>query len=116
MDIVTANELISGATLYYLGEDDWGPNIDQARIFGEDEAALRDEIVQRGNASGRLISLERENVRVVEGKVLALRLRERIRANGPTSPAQLPQEIGVYEIGRQLIAAEATRIVSHVSL
>lgn len=106
MEIITANELISGATLYYLGENDWGADIDRAYVFFDRENELVEQIVRRGRESGRLISLERENVRVVEGKVLAIRLRERIRANGPTSPRHLPQ----------MIAAEAGGGARHVSL
>ena len=106
MDIITANELISGATVYYLGKDNWGPDIDQARVFTKEEAQLRDETIRRGDASGRLISVAWERVEVTGGRVLAKRLRERIRAGGPTSPAQLPQ----------LAGASPTGIFRHVSL
>lgn len=93
MDIVTANELISGATVYYYNDGRWETDIDQARVFGDDEAEARDEIVAQATANNRLISVASEKVTVEDGKVIAQRLRERIRAEGPTTPRHAPQDL-----------------------
>lgn len=93
MDIITANELMSGATVYYYADGNWDVEIDRARVFSETETEQRDAILAQGKATGRLVSLETEQVSVVDGKVVAQRLRERIRAEGPTAPRMGPQEL-----------------------
>jgi len=95
MDILTANELLSGAVVYLDGAGRWQPSIDKARLFGANEAEARDREIARGKASGRLIGVETETVAVVLGKVVAARLRERIRAAGTTAPlARERQDLG----------------------
>lgn len=93
MEIITANELMSGATVYYYTDGRWDVDIDRACLFGADEAEARDEVLAKGKVSGRLVSLETEKVVVEDGKVIAQRLRERIRAEGPTAPRMKPQDL-----------------------
>lgn len=86
MEIITANELVSGATVYLDASNQWQTDIDVARLFGSDDGAARDAIVEAAQSKGAMVSVEIEKVQVVDGKVIAQRLRERIRANGPTAP------------------------------
>lgn len=86
MDILTANELLSGAAVYLGKNGDWTMHIDEARLFGPDEAEARDAEIARAKANNRIVGLETETVELVDGKVVANRLRERIRAEGPTAP------------------------------
>ena len=86
MEILTANELVSGAVVYLDGDGNWQPDIDKARRFGADAAASRDAVIAAANATGRLISVESEKIDLIDGKILPVRLRERIRATGPTAP------------------------------
>ena len=86
MDILTGNELLSGATVYLAPNGDWVEGLQQARLFAADEAAVRDEAIARTKATLRILSLEIEKVAVVDGKVVPERLRERIRAIGSTAP------------------------------
>lgn len=86
MEIVTANELLSGAVIY-LGKDGaWYSGLDQARLFGPDDVAERDALIEKARASGRIVGVEIEKVSTENGTVIPNRLRERIRANGPTAP------------------------------
>lgn len=95
MEIITANELISGAAVYLDGQGHWIMDINAARRFGPDESTARDSMVAAANATGRLISVDVEKVTLVDGKVVANRLRERIRASGPTAPyGPKRQELG----------------------
>lgn len=95
MEILTANELMSGAAVYLDASGNWQLEIDQARLFGPDEAELRDAVLEQSRLTGRLISLDAEVVEVIDGKVVAQRLRERIRADGPTAPyGPKRQELG----------------------
>ena len=86
MEILTANELISGAVVYLDATGKWQPDINSARIFRNEEEAARNSAVTAAKATGRLISIEVEMVALVGGRVIANRLRERIRADGPTAP------------------------------
>ena len=86
MDILTGNELISGATVYLDAEGRWGADLQAARLFGPDDAEARDAAQAATKATGRIVSLEIEAVETHDGQIVPKRLRERIRARGPTAP------------------------------
>ena len=86
MDIVTANELLSGAVVYLGRDGAWHAELDMARLFAPDEAEARDAAVAAAKGNVRLVGIETEKVTVEVGQVVPNRLRERIRANGPTAP------------------------------
>jgi hypothetical protein len=87
MEILTGNELMSGAVVYLDARGRWVEELDQARVFGADEAEAKDAAIAATKRTGRIVSLETETVKLVEGKVVPDRLRERIRATGSTAPA-----------------------------
>ena len=91
MEILTANELLSGATVYLDRDGHWVSDLQQARLFGPEEKDAREAAIAASAATGRLISIETEAVRIEEGRVVPLRIRERIRAAGPTAPVFTPQ-------------------------
>ena len=93
MEILTGNELISGATVYLDGTGTWVENLQAARLFAKEEAAERDAALAATKAGGRVISLEIEEVTREQGIITPKRLRERIRAAGPTAPLTLNGEI-----------------------
>jgi hypothetical protein len=93
MEILTGNELTSGGTVYLDQTGTWVEDLQSARIFGKDEAAERDAALAATKATGRVISLEIEEVTLDEGRITPKRLRERIRALGPTAPLTLKGEI-----------------------
>ena len=86
MEILTGNELTSGATVYLSPSGDWVEELQAARLFSRDEAAARDDALAATRKTMRIISLEIETVTVVDGRIVPDRLRERIRALGPTAP------------------------------
>lgn len=92
-EIITANELNSGATVYLAASGEWVKDIHRARVFAEAEAAERDALAEKARADHRLIGVEIEKAETADGKVIAQRLREQIRAAGPTSPRQGPQPL-----------------------
>ena len=93
MEILTGNELISGATVYLDINSNWVEDLQAARVFAKDEAAERDAALAATKAGGRVISLEIEEVTQEGGRIVPKRLRERIRAAGPTAPLTLNGEI-----------------------
>jgi hypothetical protein len=97
MEILTGNELISGATVYLDPRGQWVEELQEARVFGADEGEARDAAIAATKATLRIISLETEKVSVVDGLLVPERLRERIRATGPTAPVLDRQHL--YEDG-----------------
>ncbi|HVY50827.1 MAG TPA: DUF2849 domain-containing protein [Devosia sp.] len=94
MEILTGNELISGATVYLSKSGAWVEDLQQARVFGKDEAAARDAAIEATRRTMRINSLEIETVQLREGKIYPDRIRERIRAEGPTAPRFDRQHLG----------------------
>ena len=94
MEILTGNELLSGATVYLDRHGNWVEDIDRARVFLPEEAEARDTAIAATKATMRINSLETETVTLKDGKVVPDRLRERIRAEGPTAPVFDRQHLG----------------------
>ncbi|MCB1516353.1 MAG: DUF2849 domain-containing protein [Hyphomicrobiaceae bacterium] len=93
MQILTANELLSGASVYFGRDRRWHQDIHRARIFAEADAQELDAVIAAAGATTRLVSIAVEKVQVKAGRVVAHRLRERIRAEGPTSPRHVLQPL-----------------------
>ena len=93
MEILTGNELTSGGTVYLDSGNNWVEDLQAARLFSKEEAAERDAALAATKAGGRVISLEIEEVTLDGGVITPKRLRERIRAAGPTAPLTLNGEI-----------------------
>jgi hypothetical protein len=93
-EIITANELISGATVYLAANGKWVETIDQARLFGPNEIGERDRQLDVAKSNNRLVGVEIETAEIDNGKIIADRLRERIRSEGPTAPRQPRQSLG----------------------
>ena len=89
MEILTGNELISGGTVYLDAGNRWVEDLQAARLFSEDETDARDAALAATKAGGRIVSLEIEDVTHEDGRIVPKRLRERIRAAGPTAPLTL---------------------------
>jgi hypothetical protein len=94
MDILTGNELLSGATVYLNRDGAWVEDLQQARTFSKEQTEARDAAVAATKATMRINSLEIETVDVVDGVIHPDRIRERIRADGPTAPRMDRQHLG----------------------
>ena len=93
MEILTGNELTSGGTVYLDKSGAWVEDLQAARVFAKEEAAERDAALAATKGTGRVISLEIEEITLDQGLIVPKRLRERIRASGPTAPLTLNGEI-----------------------
>jgi hypothetical protein len=85
MEILTGNELMSGATVYLDRNGHWVEDLQLARPFSPDETEARDAAIAATKATMRINSLEIETVTVENGRIVP-RLRELIRATGSTAP------------------------------
>lgn len=101
MKILTGNELLSGAAVYLDGEGRWVEGLQHARVFGDGEAEALEAASVATKATGRIVSLEPEDVEIRDGAIHPNRIRERIRAVGPSAPS----------VGRQHLAED-----EHVSI
>jgi hypothetical protein len=86
MEILTGNELVSGATVYLDRDGKWVEELQRARVFAKEEAEARDAAIAATKATARINSLEIETVKLVDGVIVPDRIREKIRAEGPTAP------------------------------
>ncbi len=94
MEILTGNELLSGATVYLAKSGEWVEELQQARVFLKEEAAERDAAIAATKKTMRINSLEIETVTLRDGVIHPDRIRERIRAEGPTAPRFDRQHLG----------------------
>ena len=86
MEILTGNEVMSGATVYLDRDGKWVEALQQARVFLKEEAEARDAAIAATKKTMRINSLEIETVTLRDGAIHPDRIRERIRAEGPTAP------------------------------
>ncbi len=86
MEILTGNELMSGATVYLAISGEWVEELQRARVFAREQAAERDAAIAATKKTMRINSLEIETVEVKDGVIVPDRIREVIRAEGPTAP------------------------------
>jgi hypothetical protein len=86
MEILTGNELMSGATVYLDREGRWVEELQQARVFLPEELEAKEHAIAATKKTGRINSLEVETVSLRDGVIHPDRIRERIRAEGPTTP------------------------------
>lgn len=86
MEILTGNELMSGATVYLDRQGNWVEDLQQARVFVKEELEAKEAAIAATKKTGRINSLEVETVQLRDGMIHPDRIRERIRAEGPTAP------------------------------
>jgi hypothetical protein len=82
--ILTANRLVVGEVVYWGGASGWVPRLDQAQVLinGEAEKALAGaaDWVRKGEVVAPYLF----DVRVNNGVAVPVKVREAIRAAGPT--------------------------------
>ena len=84
MKILTANRLTDGECIWY-GHGAWAETIDGAELAVDKEAEARLEAVGKAAFAANLVlDVAIIDVELVDGAIRPTRLRERIRAAGPT--------------------------------
>ena len=86
MEILTGNGVMSGATVYLDRDGNWVEELQQSRVFLKEESEARDAAIAATKKTMRINSLEIETVTLRDGVIYPDRIRERIRAEGPTAP------------------------------
>jgi hypothetical protein len=85
MKILAANRLRDGEAVWFSTERGWVRRIAEAEIALDKEAEERLAAAgQAGKRDNEIVDPELIDIEIVEGSVRPIRLRERIRAAGPT--------------------------------
>jgi hypothetical protein len=83
--VLTANRLGDGIAVWLDASGQWAENLQDALVARHAEAvAALEAIGKRDFAENRVVDVAVVDVQEQDGKLWPLRLRERIRAQGPT--------------------------------
>ncbi len=85
MKVLTANRLTDGEAVWYAGGHGWIETIKGADVA--DNAAAQERLEQAGKdsaANNLVVDVNIIDVEITDGVIRPVRLRERIRAAGPT--------------------------------
>lgn len=86
MKVLTANRLIDGEAVWYAPDHRWIETIDGAEIARDKAHEEKLEAIGKAAfAANQVLDVDLIDVDLVDGKIVPLRLRERIRAAGPTN-------------------------------
>lgn len=93
MKVLTANRLSDGEAVWLDADGRWAEEVAAAEIAGEEAAAARlREAGDRALANNEVVDVNLIDVEIVDGAIRPVRLRERIRAAGPTIHADLGKQ------------------------
>lgn len=83
--VLTANRLTDGIAVWYDREGNWNEWIGRSVVANTKEEAERLEAIgKKAYADNKVLDVNLVEVEEIEGQIRPLRLRERIRAEGPT--------------------------------
>lgn len=84
-DILTANRLHDGDVVYRTATGEWIADLDVAELIDTpDRLAAAEAAAQADVKASKVLDVVTVKVEVVDGRIVPTRLRERIRAFGPT--------------------------------
>lgn len=85
MKVLTANRLIDGEAVWYAASG-WIETIDGADVAADKAHEERLETIGKAAfAANEVLDVDLIDVQLVDGRIAPLRMRERIRAAGPTN-------------------------------
>jgi hypothetical protein len=80
-NVVTANRLIDGIVVYLASDGSWTEQLHQARLAGsEEQTKTLEEEAARAVKDRKVVAVYPMEVAVQNGELVALSVRERIRA------------------------------------
>jgi hypothetical protein len=93
MKVLTANRLTDGEAVWFGSDQVWHETIDYAEI-GRDKAAEErlERLGKESFARNEVVDVDLIDVELRDGQIRPLRLRERIRAAGPTNRTDLGKQ------------------------
>lgn len=86
MKVLTANRLTDGEAIWYSDLSGWQETIEGAALAADKAAEERlDAVGKAAFAENFALDVDLIDVQIVNERIVPLRLRERIRAAGPTN-------------------------------
>ncbi len=101
MKILTANRLVDGEVVWLAADHSWTATIAGAEIAHD--AATEEKLARAGHAAflkNEVVDVNLIDVAVTDGRIEPKRLRERIRAAGPTVRLDLGKQAGGGSLSR----------------
>lgn len=93
MKILTANRLTDGEAVWFSAAGVWAESIEGADIVGDKDGEARLEAIgKRGLDQNEVVDVNLIDINVIDGLIQPLRLREVIRAAGPTNRLDLGKQ------------------------
>ncbi|MEO5326120.1 DUF2849 domain-containing protein [Mesorhizobium sp. CC13] len=93
MKILTANRLTDGEAVWFAADGTWGETIAGAEIVSDKDGEARLEATGKAAYdNNEVVDVNLIDVTVVAGAIQPLRLREVIRAAGPTNRLDLGKQ------------------------
>ena len=93
MKILTANRLTDGEAVWYAADQTWAETIETAEIARDKDGEARLEAIGQAAARDNLVvDVALIDVELVDGAIEPTRLREKIRASGPTNRTDLGKQ------------------------
>jgi hypothetical protein len=89
MKILTANRLVDGEAVWLAADRSWVETIHQAELAGDADSERRLEAAGKAAlANNEVVDVNLVDVVLVDGVIRPTRLREQIRADGPSTHLQ----------------------------
>ena len=83
--VLTANRLKDGIAVWYDRNGNWNEWIGHSEIaYSKEDAERLEAIGKKAYANNEVLDVNLVEVEEIDGQIRPLRLRERIRAEGPT--------------------------------
>jgi hypothetical protein len=93
MKALTANRLTDGEAVWLAKDGAWAEEIGLAEVVGDKVGEARLEAIGKAAyENNEVVDVNLIDVEVVDGEIVPLRLRERIRAAGPTNRVDLGKQ------------------------
>lgn len=93
MKVLTANRLTDGEAVWFSAAKIWAETIGEAELATDKTAEAALEAAGKAAfANNEVVDVELIDVELVDGSIRPLRLRERIRAAGPTNRLDLGKQ------------------------
>jgi len=93
MKVLTANRLTDGEAVWFGSDETWHETIDNADVAREKAAEERLDLLGKASyARNEVVDVDIIDVELRDGEIRPIRLRERIRAAGPTNRTDLGKQ------------------------
>lgn len=93
MKVLTANRLADGEAVWYAANHCWSETIEGAELALDAAAEQKLEAIGAASvANNAVVDVNLIDVRLSDGAILPVRLREQIRAAGPTNRSDIGKQ------------------------